>query len=119
MPSVPGAAESAEAGSGNTRGVNGTGLSIGRSSAALYTPAFETSYSQKLVSTVSFDVQDSMRSVSKASDQAEPADRKVIFDRLKSALPAVIGLVLFVVALGVLRRELHAVTWHELVHDVV
>ena len=76
-------------------------------------------YSQKFVSTVSFDVQDSVRSVAKASDQAEPADRNAAIDRLKSALPAVIGLALFLVALAVLRRELHAVTWHELAHDVL
>jgi phosphatidylglycerol lysyltransferase len=40
-------------------------------------------------------------------------------DRLKRALPAVIGLALFVVALAVLRRELHTVTWHELTRDVL
>ena len=71
------------------------------------------------MSTVSFDVQDSVRSVAKASDQAEPPDRNAAIDRLKSALPAVIGLALFLVALAVLRRELHAVTWHELAHDVL
>jgi phosphatidylglycerol lysyltransferase len=38
--------------------------------------------------------------------------------RLRSALPAVIGLVLFVVALEVLRTELRAVTWPELTRDI-
>jgi phosphatidylglycerol lysyltransferase len=40
-------------------------------------------------------------------------------DRLRRALPSVIGLLLFVVALVVLRRELHAVSWQALVRDVV
>ncbi len=40
-------------------------------------------------------------------------------DRLRRALPPAIGLLLFVVALVVLRRELHAVSWHALVRDVV
>ena len=40
-------------------------------------------------------------------------------DRLKRALPALIGLALFAAALFVLRRELHAITWHELTVDVV
>ena len=39
--------------------------------------------------------------------------------RLQRALPAVLGLLLFAVALFVLRRELHAVTWHELTSDVL
>ncbi|MEO8260519.1 MAG: bifunctional lysylphosphatidylglycerol flippase/synthetase MprF [Acidobacteriota bacterium] len=39
-------------------------------------------------------------------------------DRLKRALPALIGLALFAAAVLVLRRELHAVTWHELSGDV-
>ena len=38
--------------------------------------------------------------------------------RLRRALPTAIGLVLFVAALEVLRTELRAVTWHELVRDV-
>ncbi len=42
-----------------------------------------------------------------------------VADRLKRGLPAAIGLALFLLALGVLRRELHAVTWHELAHDVL
>ena len=40
-------------------------------------------------------------------------------ERLRRALPSLIGLVLFVLALVVLRRELHSVTWHALVRDVV
>jgi phosphatidylglycerol lysyltransferase len=39
--------------------------------------------------------------------------------RLRRALPTAIGLVLFVAALEVLRTELRAVTWHDLVRDVV
>jgi phosphatidylglycerol lysyltransferase len=39
-------------------------------------------------------------------------------DRLRAALPALIGLVLFVAALEVLRTELRAVTWHELMADL-
>ena len=35
-------------------------------------------------------------------------------ERLRRALPALIGLVLFLAALEVLRTQLHAVTWHEL-----
>ena len=42
-----------------------------------------------------------------------------VADRLKRGLPAAIGLALFLLALGVLRRELHAVTWYELAHDVL
>ena len=42
-----------------------------------------------------------------------------VADRLKRGLPAAIGLALFLLALGVLRRELHAVTWHELARDVL
>jgi phosphatidylglycerol lysyltransferase len=38
--------------------------------------------------------------------------------RLRTALPAVIGLVLFVAALEVLRTELHAMTWHGLTASV-
>ena len=41
-----------------------------------------------------------------------------MLDRLKRTLPALIGLALFAVALIVLRRELHAITWHELTADV-
>jgi phosphatidylglycerol lysyltransferase len=42
-----------------------------------------------------------------------------MFARLRSVFPAVIGLVLFVVALEVLRTELRTVTWHELTRDIV
>ena len=35
-------------------------------------------------------------------------------ERLQRALPALVGLLLFVIALEVLRRELHAVSWHTL-----
>lgn len=41
-----------------------------------------------------------------------------MFERLRRALPSVIGLGLFVLALAVLRRELHAASWHALVRDV-
>lgn len=40
-------------------------------------------------------------------------------ERVKQALPAIIGLVLFVLALFVLRRELHAVSWRELSGDIL
>src|SRR5262245_43547327 len=40
-------------------------------------------------------------------------------DRLRAALPAVIGVVLFFAALEVLRSELRAVTWPALMADVV
>ena len=43
----------------------------------------------------------------------EPA-LKPMFERLRAALPALIGLVLFVAALEVLRTELRAVAWHGL-----
>ncbi len=39
--------------------------------------------------------------------------------RLRQALPVLIGLVLFTVALEVLRTELRAVSWHELTVDIV
>ena len=39
-------------------------------------------------------------------------------ERLRQAIPVVIGLVLFLVALEVLRVELHTVSWHELTADV-
>jgi phosphatidylglycerol lysyltransferase len=38
--------------------------------------------------------------------------------RLRRALPSLVGLVVFVLALGVLRRELQTITWHSLVRDV-
>ena len=40
-------------------------------------------------------------------------------ERLRQAIPVVIGLVLFLVALEVLRVELKAVSWHDLTADVV
>ena len=40
-------------------------------------------------------------------------------ERLRKAIPVAIGLVLFVVALEVLRVELRSVTWHELTADVM
>ncbi|MGE5198090.1 MAG: UPF0104 family protein, partial [Rhodospirillaceae bacterium] len=40
-------------------------------------------------------------------------------ERLRRAIPVAIGLVLFVVALEVLRVELRRVTWHELTADVM
>ena len=39
--------------------------------------------------------------------------------RLRQALPVVIGLALFVAALEVLRLELRAVSWHEVIGDVL
>jgi phosphatidylglycerol lysyltransferase len=41
-----------------------------------------------------------------------------MLDRLRRALPAVVGFVLFFAALEVLRGELRAVTWHGLTADV-
>jgi phosphatidylglycerol lysyltransferase len=41
-----------------------------------------------------------------------------MWERLRRALPAVIGLAIFLAALEVLRRELHAVSWHTLSADV-
>ena len=40
-------------------------------------------------------------------------------DRLRRDVPAILGLILFAAALLVLRKELHAVTWHELTSDVL
>src|SRR6476646_6613279 len=42
-----------------------------------------------------------------------------MLDRLKRALPALIGLLLFAAALAILRQELHAVTWHDLTAEVL
>lgn len=39
-------------------------------------------------------------------------------DRLRRALPAIVGLVLFAVAFDVLRVELRAVSWHDLTRDI-
>ena len=40
-------------------------------------------------------------------------------ERLRRALPAIVGLVLFVVALEVLRVELRSVSWDGLTHDIL
>ncbi len=40
-------------------------------------------------------------------------------ERLRRALPSLVGLVLFIVALLVLRRELQTTSWHALVRDVL
>jgi phosphatidylglycerol lysyltransferase len=40
-------------------------------------------------------------------------------EKLRRVLPALLGLGLFALALVVLRRELHALTWHELTSDVL
>ena len=39
-------------------------------------------------------------------------------ERVRHALPAVIALVLFVVALAVLRTEVRTVSWHDLTGDI-
>jgi phosphatidylglycerol lysyltransferase len=39
-------------------------------------------------------------------------------ERLRRSLPAVIGLALLAIAVSVLRRELHALTWHTLAADL-
>src|SRR4249919_3298175 len=39
--------------------------------------------------------------------------------RVRQALPVAIGLALFVAALEVLRLELRAVSWHEVIRDVL
>jgi phosphatidylglycerol lysyltransferase len=41
-----------------------------------------------------------------------------VVERARRALPSLIGLVLFAMALAVLRRELHAASWQALVRDV-
>ena len=40
-------------------------------------------------------------------------------ERFRQALPALVGLVLFLVALAVLRAELRAVSWHEVTRDIL
>ena len=40
-------------------------------------------------------------------------------NKLPRAVPAILGLILFAVALVILGKELHAVTWHELTADVL
>jgi len=42
-----------------------------------------------------------------------------VIERLRRALPALLGLLLFVLALAVLRRELQAASWHGLVRDIL
>jgi phosphatidylglycerol lysyltransferase len=44
---------------------------------------------------------------------------ETLAERLRAALPALVGFVLFGVSLLVLRRELHGVHWHELTEDVM
>ena len=44
--------------------------------------------------------------------------RAIVPERMRQAIPVAIGLVLFLVALEVLRVELRAVSWHELTADV-
>lgn len=48
-----------------------------------------------------------------------PALVPALAEKLRRALPALVGLILFAAALLVLRKELHAVTWYELTADVV
>ena len=50
--------------------------------------------------------------------QGERASLTTMFARLRAALPALIGFVLFVAALEVLRTELRTVTWHGLTTDL-
>ena len=50
--------------------------------------------------------------------QGERASLTTMFARLRSALPALIGFVLFVAALEVLRTELRTVTWYGLMTDL-
>lgn len=45
--------------------------------------------------------------------------KTTVADRVRQGVPAAIGFVLFVLALVVLRRELHAATWHTVVQDVL
>jgi phosphatidylglycerol lysyltransferase len=53
-------------------------------------------------------------------DQSEHDALKVpVSERLRQAIPVAIGLVLFLVALEVLRVELRAVSWHDLTADVI
>ena len=50
--------------------------------------------------------------------EAKHATLGPMADRLRRALPALIGLLLFLLALEVLKNELRAVTWRELTNDV-
>jgi phosphatidylglycerol lysyltransferase len=43
----------------------------------------------------------------------------MVSERLRQAIPVAIGLVLFIAALEVLRVELRAVSWHELIADIL
>src|SRR5262245_42552078 len=56
---------------------------------------------------------------STGSARALPAEPVAMIDRLRHALPALIGLALFVLALTVLRQELQAATWHGLTRGVL
>ena len=47
-----------------------------------------------------------------------PGSEGIVSERLRQAIPVAIGLVMFVVALEVLRSELRAVSWHEITADV-
>jgi len=47
-----------------------------------------------------------------------PPALSTLQERLRAALPALIGLVLFLAALEVLRTELRAITWHGLITDL-
>jgi phosphatidylglycerol lysyltransferase len=44
--------------------------------------------------------------------------RSLVRERLRHAVPVIVGLLLFLAALEVLRLELRAVTWHELTTDI-
>ena len=52
-------------------------------------------------------------------DRERRAPGGAMNERLRQALPALIGLLLFLVALAVLRFELRAVRWHEITRDVL
>ena len=52
-------------------------------------------------------------------DRAEPAALTPVPERMRRALPAVLGLGLFLLALEVLRQELRAVSWDTLSSDVL
>ena len=64
-----------------------------------------------------------VRSAAARSDRLGHAERRalrsLVSERLRQAIPVAIGLVLFLVALEVLRVELRTVTWHELTADVL
>lgn len=52
-------------------------------------------------------------------DRAEPAALTLFPDRMRRALPAILGLTIFLLALEVLRQELRAVSWDTLSTDVL